>query len=639
MCGIAGFIEFSAAEPSVSEQILRKMSDVIIHRGPDDEGHWISPNRRAGFAFRRLAIVDLSPAGHQPMTTPDGRFTIVFNGEIYNHLELRKELEAKGYRYKSRSDTETILFGFQEWGVEILQKMVGMWGLAIWDNQTNELFCARDRIGIKPLYFSHQNGRFFFASEIKSILQHPSVSAEMNLDELPNYLTFCSSSEHSTLFKKIHKLPAGCFLRLKSDGNMKIERFWSPLKENTPNTTLTEPEICSKIFDLLRTAVKDRMMSDVPFGVFLSGGVDSSINVALMAELMSRPVDTFTVGFKDLEKYNELEFARKVAKIFGTNHHEIFIDHNDALSVYEKLAWHTDEPNGDATCIPAYFVSKLTRESGTIVAQGGEGSDEQFAGYPWMLRDVRFFHSYWKFYTGLPQIFRKGIFGVAKPLFQLGRKFLALDYLRRGTDGDEMYWGGAIEFTPSHLAKLLSEDSRHLAKISSEMPARLHREALRRKPDADYLQRIAFVELSHRLPELLLMRMDKATMANSIEARVPFLDHRLVEFTMTIPEAMKIPASGETKYLLKKGAETVLPKEIIYRKKQGFVAPMNEWLRKPLAGFCESKILGSRIMKEGIFNETEVRNYLQLHTSGKQNLGRNIHLLLNLALWYDRFIG
>jgi asparagine synthase (glutamine-hydrolysing) len=639
MCGIAGIVETAATEPSISESILRSMSDVIRHRGPDDDGQWIAPNHRCGLAFRRLAIIDLSPAGHQPMTTPDGRFTIVFNGEIYNHAILRRDLEERGYQYHSKTDTETILYGFREYGEKFLSKMIGMWGLAIWDNDKRELFCARDRVGIKPLYYSYQQGRFIFGSEIKSILQHPSISRAMNIEEMTNYLSFSMTSEHSTLFEGIHKLQAGHFLRLKADGTLTTERYWSPLQPNTPYSTLSESETIDEIMRLLRQAVKDRMMSDVPFGVFLSGGVDSSTNVALMAELMDRPIDTFSVGFKELEKYNEMEYARKVAKIFKTNHREILIDDTDALPVLEELAWHEDEPNGDPVCIPLYFLSKLTRESGTTVIQVGEGSDEQFVGYPWMVRELKFYNTYWKTFNALPKSIQKGIYATVKPIFQARGQYLALDYIRRAVENNPLYWGGAVDITPSYLENLLTPQFQHYSRSPVQMATRLNSAATSRQTKDDFIQQMAFVELSHRLPELLLMRVDKMTMAHSLEARVPFLDHRLVEFSMTIPAAMKLPHGATTKYLLKKGVEQILPNEIIYRKKQGFDAPIKEWLRKQWAEYTMSVIFNSQLVKDGILNRRFVQFMFDYHIAGKGKFARPIFALLNLCLWHKRYIG
>jgi asparagine synthase (glutamine-hydrolysing) len=639
MCGIAGIIEYSSNEPQINQSVLKQMSDVITHRGPDSEGQWISPDKRCGFAFRRLAIIDLSEAGNQPMSTPDGRFTIVFNGEIYNHLSIRQELIAKGYKYRSNSDTETILYGYQEWGEEILQKMLGMWGLAIWDNDKKELFCARDRIGIKPLYYTIQNGRFAFGSEIKSILQHPSISPDFNFDELPNYLNWGMSSNRESLFKNIKKLTAGHYLKLNSKGEISITRYWSSLKQNQEYSKLSENEIHSEVLRLLRQAIKDRMMSDVPFGVFLSGGIDSSLNVALMAELMDRHVDTFSVGFKELEKYNELEYARKIAKLYGTNHREILIDHNDAFPILEDLTWHEDEPNADPVCMPLWFLSKLTRDSGTIVIQVGEGSDEQFCGYTWMLRDYNFYKSWWHYYYALPPFIKKTIFHSVKPILEWKNQMLILEYLRRGTYNNQLYWSGVSMLPRTQQNLLLTSKYSNLIANPEKHADFLHQEALELNPRADYLQRIAYVELQQRLAELLLMRVDKIGMAHSIEARVPFLDHRHVEFTMSLPPDIRVPDKTTTKSVLKKAVESILPHEIVHRKKQGFWAPVNEWLRNDWYNFAYSTVMNSYFVKDNIFNKDYINKIFKLHKSGKQNQGLQIFSLMTLSLWHKRFFN
>ncbi|MCX6155729.1 MAG: asparagine synthase (glutamine-hydrolyzing) [Candidatus Kapabacteria bacterium] len=638
MCGIVGIIEKGTFESQINESILKSMSDVIIHRGPDSEGMWISTDHRCGLAFRRLSIVDLSSAGNQPMTSSNGRYTIVFNGEIYNHLDLRKDLENKGYVYHSGTDTETILNGFAEYGKDFLHKMVGMWGLAIWDDKKKTLFAARDRIGIKPFYYTYKNGRFIFGSEIKSILQHPSVSKSLNLNELPNYLNFGMSSNRATMFEGIQKLPAGHRLEINADGDLKIERYWSP-SPNLPFTKLSENEIIDEIMRLLRQSIKDRMMSDVPFGVFLSGGIDSSVNVALMAELMDRPIDTYTVGFKELEAYNELQYARQISDQFQTNHHEVLIDSSDAFPILQELTWHEDEPNADPVCIPLWFLSKLTRQSGTTVIQVGEGSDEQFVGYKWMMRQYNFERTYWKYFNYLPQGARKLNYWLTKPIFRNMNILLAQDYIRRAALNQPLYWSGVSIFSPSHLEYMFKDKYQYLVDIPSAYGIELNHQLDNLKPDANFLQRISYVELTQRIAELLLMRVDKIGMAHSLEARVPFLDHRFVEFVSSIPEHIKVPDGKTTKYILKKAVESVLPKNIIYRKKQGFWAPVKEWLRNEWHGYARDKILDSYFVKEGIFDKSYLENMLQVHKRGERNLSVDIFSLLKLNLWHDKFFG
>jgi asparagine synthase (glutamine-hydrolysing) len=637
MCGIVGIVD-KRRQPRIDESLVRAMTDVIEHRGPDDEGQWISPDHECGLGFRRLSIIDLSSAGHQPMHTPDGRFTIVFNGEIYNHAELRPDLQSKGYVYSSRTDTETILYGYKEYGASFLHRMVGMWGIALWDNETRELFCARDRIGVKPLYYYHSDGLFIVASEIKSILKHPDVRARMNIDELPSYLALSASGPSETMFEGIHKIPAGHTLTLTANGRVRLERYWSPLQQNQAWSKLSVQDTQDHILALLRQAVKARMMSDVPFGVFLSGGIDSSVNVALMAELMNRPVDTFTVGFKELEAYNELQYARQVATHFGTNHHEILIDHTDALPALETMVWHEDEPNGDPVCIPLYFLSKLTRDSGTTVIQVGEGSDEQLCGYPWLLRDWRFYNGPWKWFRLLPQSIQKGITRVAGSVLSARHEYLALDYMRRAAMNNELYWGGGIDMTPTHQQFVVGKEYRSKISNVERLVGTIHEEARALNPQGDYIQEMAYFEFRHRLPELLLMRVDKLTMAHSLEARVPFLDHRLVEFTMSIPAATKIPDPYTTKSLLKKAVERILPHDIIYRKKQGFQAPVQEWFRGPWKDFATHVLMESPLVRENILDKKGIERAFAMQEGGKKGVGKSLYSLVNLCLWHKRFL-
>ncbi|HOV92423.1 MAG TPA: asparagine synthase (glutamine-hydrolyzing) [Candidatus Kapabacteria bacterium] len=638
MCGIAGIYKTNQSKFEINDKLLKSMSDIIHHRGPDSDGVWLARNRNCGFSFRRLAILDLSENASQPMHTPDGRYTIVFNGEIYNHLELRKELIAKGYKYRSNSDTESILYGYAEWGEAILDKMIGMWAFAIYDEQTQELFAARDRMGIKPFYYYYDNGDFIFASEIKAILQYPNYHKDINFDELSNYLTFGATSCYSSIFSKINKLPSAHYLKINSQGNLEIKRYWNPFQSNINYSEWSEDEITKEIMRLLRDSVHIRMISDVPFGAFLSGGIDSSLNVALMSEFMDRPVDTFTVGFKDLVKYNELEYADLVSKIFKTNHHEIIIDHEMALPMLDEIAWHLDEPNADPVSIPIYFLSNLTRNEGTIMVLMGEGSDEQFIGYNWMLRDFKFHETYWKAYHYLPKLVRKFNFNIIKPLFIAKNQYLALDYLDRAGNSWEQYWSGIPMLTNQEILKLLNDKSHYRMESTHQYAKSLHNLALQFNSNADYSQRSIFLELTQRLPEMLLDRVDKMGMANSIEARVPFLDHRLVEMTSTLNLQKKIPDKHTTKYLLKKASKGVIPDEIIYRKKQGFSAPMSEWLRNEWYDYAKDKIDNSYLVREGIFNKQFIDRIMQTHRSGKVNFSKEIYSLLSLSLWQEQFL-
>ncbi|HPU24353.1 MAG TPA: asparagine synthase C-terminal domain-containing protein, partial [Candidatus Kapabacteria bacterium] len=365
--------------------------------------------------------------------------------------------------------------------------------------------------------------------------------------------------------------------------------------------------------------------------------IDSSVNVALMAEIMNRPVDTFTVGFRQLDKYNELQYARKIAEIFKTNHREILIDESDAIGIMEKLAYREDEPNADPVCLPLYFLSKLTRQSGTIVVQVGEGSDEQFAGYPWIVQHYNVYEKYWKHYIKLPQFIRKSAYYAAKPVLNSTGQILALDYIRRAAYNEQFYWSGMPIFSVCHLKKLLTASFEHLAAKPAEYADYLHRQALELSPDADYYQRMAYLELTQRLAELLLMRVDKVTMSHSIEARVPFLDHRIVEFSTALKANCKMPDGKTTKYILKKAVESILPKDIIYRRKQGFAAPVEEWLRKEWHQYAQNEIMNSYFVQNNIFNKNFVEKLLAEHHSHKANNSKQIFALLMLSLWWKKY--
>lgn len=639
MCGIAGVFNYSQSPNLVSESILKRMTDVIAHRGPDDDGIYINPTQTLGFGFRRLAIIDLSPAGHQPMSNADGSIWIVFNGEIYNHFELRKDLEAKGYRYRSRSDTETIIYAYEEYGLDFIEKLYGMFAIALWDERKERLILIRDRIGVKPLYYAFAGGALLFGSEIKSLLEHPAISRDLNEQALYDYLTFYAAPPNETLFKGIFKLEAGHYAIVNRSGDLKKTQWWelNHRTESFPKEKFRSEAFCvENIRRLLRDSIRLRMMSDVPFGVMLSGGIDSSLNVALMSELMTRPVETFSVGFKDLEKYNELGYARQIAERFKTNHHEILLAEQDAIEFLPEMVWHQDEPNADPVCVPLYFVSKLCRQSGTIVAQVGEGSDELFSGYPQYLREL-WFRDYYDML--LPKALKALCYEVLRRVQPLS---LLSEYARRSLADEPIFYGGAVSFTEEQKAELCASrflyDSLSSARVAERYFKRFERIASPSE-SADFLRKMIYVELKNRLPELLLMRVDKMTMAVSIEARVPFLDHRLVEFAIQIPRALKVK-NGVPKYILKKAAEGVIPDNIIYRKKQGFAAPAVEWLRGgKLSQIAEEAIFNSGLMKRDLFRRKFVKRLFEEHRSGRRNRGQQLWTLLVASLWSDRFFG
>jgi asparagine synthase (glutamine-hydrolysing) len=615
------------------------MRDQMQHRGPDDAGDLIFDERRGGFGFRRLSIIDLSAAGHQPMHGCTENLWLVFNGEIYNHARLRAGLEQRNHRYTSRTDSESILHLYEERGLDFVHDLEGDYAIALWDALREQLVLVRDRIGVKPLYFCHQDGRLIFASEIKAILEHPAVTADVDEQSLFHYLTFLTTPAPHTLFKNIQKLPAGHMLVAKRDGTIKISQYWDALPPLNV-VERTDEEHKAEILRLLRASITKRMMADVPFGVFLSGGVDSSANVALMSEQMSRPVETFTVGFSDAEYLNELESARRIARQFGTNHHEVIISEKEMQSFLPELVFHQDEPIADPVCVPLYYVSKLARDSGTIVVQVGEGADEIFSGYDNYVRYLRIYENFWQHAERLPSALRRVATGIARPALQAtGRKQSAIELLRRLGAGEPLFWGATIVYDEALKRQVLSAQMRERFNGDSSLDAvtgdleRIQRE----RPAADFLARMTYLELKLRLPELLLMRVDKITMATSVEARVPFLDHHLVEYAMGLPSSLKV--SGKSgKHILKRALEDVLPQDLLYTRKRGFGAPVREWFRDGLGSWFDSHLMNSPMRKREFLDYRFVEHLLAQHRRGQKDWGFHLWALLNLSLWYERWI-
>jgi asparagine synthase (glutamine-hydrolysing) len=615
------------------------MRDTLVHRGPDDAGAWHSPNDRVAFGTRRLSIVDLSPAGHQPMSNEDGTVWITYNGEIYNHQTLRRELEERGHRYHSQTDTETILHLYEEEGPACVERLHGMFAFGIWDERRGELFLARDRLGIKPLYFAQPAGGFLFASEIKAILKHPSIVANLDEEAFDHYLTFACTQAPMTLFSGVRKLAPAERMIVTRNGAIRSEIYWSPFSPRATNevSRLSEAEVQERLLELLRASIRKRMMSDVPFGVFLSGGVDSSTNVALMSELMTEPVRTFSVGFREFERYNELEYAREVARLFGTEHNEVILDEDDLRSFLPELIHHQDEPIADPVCVPLYYVARLAREDGTIVVQIGEGADELFHGYGWnFIHYGRLEHRYGRAFRRLPPRVRRGVArGVTAVSRGLGRGESLAQMVANAADGRLAFWGGALVFQRDLKQRVMLNgdgDARTYATIQ-----RLWREVDEQSPTADLRQRMTYIELKRRLAELLLMRVDKMTMATSVEARVPFLDHELVEFVLALPPELKV--RGTTgKYILKRAVSDILPQRIVERPKQGFGAPVPEWFRGDLGVQAQQWIRGSSLAERGLLDYDEVDRLWTAHREGA-NWTMQLWNLLNVSLWHDHWIA
>jgi asparagine synthase (glutamine-hydrolysing) len=667
VCGIVGIFQFDRQRPVVAEHIER-MRDTMVHRGPDGGGLWMSPDVSVGLGHRRLSIIDLSNSASQPMTNEDGSIWVTYNGEIYNHVALRAELVQAGHRFRTdHSDTEIIVHGYEQWGIEGLARRIeGDYAIGLWDGPKRKLHLLRDRVGVKPLYFSMQKpGRVPFASEIKALVKDPEAYVDVDPVAMYHYLTFLTTPAPLTMFAGIYKLPAGFYLTFGDKGLEKAERYWDALPERN---SADSAELARMSFDerenyyvegvrsRLRAAVDKRMMSDVPFGVLLSGGIDSSTNVALMAELMNRPVRTFTVGFKDHTHLNELDEAKLVSRHFKTDHHEILIEERDMTGYLDQLIHSQDEPIADWVCIPLYFVSKLVRDSGTTVVQVGEGSDEQFCGYASYMEYLRLHREYWTPFKKLPGFAQKSIAGAAKMVANMRPSLdMYADVIDRAARDRHHFWSGATVFWNTSKRRLVNADRigarsvpRELAESGLLPPEYLQPDTfnvvkdfrsrlLRTHPNADVLERMVYNEFKLRLPELLLMRVDKIGMSTSIEARVPFLDHHLVEYTSSIPMEHKV-RGNVAKHILKKAVRGWIPDAIIDRKKMGFGAPMSQWLRGEFGRRVESTLGSSRLMNDGLFNRDYVMRICREHREGRNDYSLYIWTLFNLVAWFDYWV-
>lgn len=637
--------EYGAASGRVELGLVERMRDRIEHRGPDSSGARIFDEGRLGLGFRRLAIVDLSSAGNQPMRgCEEAGVWLVFNGEIYNHASLREGLKRRGHAYHSLTDSETIIHLYEERGLDFVNDIEGDFAVALWDSRRGRLVLARDRVGVKPLYFTQASGRLLFASEIKSILAHPEVSAEVDEEALYHYLSFLTTPAPSTLFRGISKLPAGHMLVCERDGAARTIRYWDALppglSANGGARAVGEEEHRAEILRLLRESVAKRMMSDVPFGVFLSGGVDSSANVALMAEQLTRPVETFTVAYHDHEELNELDSAREISRRFRTNHHEVLIGEQEMLDLLPSMVFHQDEPLADPVCVPLYYVSKLARESGTIVVQVGEGSDELFSGYDKYVKYLRLYERFWRHAERAPRLARRAAGALAGPFVSAATgNAEGAELARRFGAGEAPFWGAAVVFGEGLKARLVSTELRaRLKGLSSYEVVREDLERVEReRPASDFLARMTYLELKLRLPELLLMRVDKMTMAASIEARVPFLDHKLVEYAMGVPRALKVEGKSG-KHVLKRALEELLPRDVLYRRKRGFGAPVEGWFRGPSAAALESRVMSSAMRRRDFLDYAYVARLFEEHRRGARDHGFHLWALLNLSLWYERWI-
>lgn len=632
MCGIVGALAFQGSNFRVTEPYLVAMRDTMVTRGPDGAGTWVGEDGRIGFGHRRLSIIDRSDLAAQPMTNHDGTLWVTYNGEIYNHAEIRTELEALGrFTWKTdHSDTEVLLHAFEHWGIDCLEKFRGMFAFALWDGRSRELWLVRDRIGIKPLYYSQHHGRLTFASEIKALLEDPDQPRAVNEDALFDYLSFIATPPPNTLFKGIRKVAPGHWLRVSAAGEIAERRYWDVWDHAGPLAETSEDAIAERIRDELRRAVQLRKVSDVPVGVFLSGGLDSSTNTALFSEGEETPVKTFSIGYdEDYGSYkNELHYARRMAREVGAEHHELRLTQDDLIGFLPEMIRLQDEPIGDPVCVPVYFVSKLARENGVTVAQVGEGADELFFGYDAWTRYLRL-----QKLADLP---------VPRALKRLALKVIDLsgrgdhryrEMLRRSIEGQPVFWCGADLMGDATKRRLLSPRlRRHFDGVTSwDAIAPIRRDFEERAWETSHVNWMGYVDLRLRLPELLLMRVDKMSMGVSLEGRVPFLDHKFVELAFSIPAALRF-RNGNKKHILKKAVRGLIPDEFIDRPKQGFGVPVHEWFFDRLGDHARTE-LDEFCKRTDFFDPAAVRQVIERRDA------TGTWALLNLALWWKRYIA
>lgn len=609
----------------MAPDLIRAMTRAIVHRGPDDEGFYFSEN--VGLGMRRLSIIDLA-GGHQPVSNEDQTIWVVFNGEIYNFQEIRSRLEKKGHRFATKSDTEVIVHLYEEKGVEALQELGGMFAFALWDVPRKRLFLARDRVGKKPLCYASVEGGLLFGSEIKSLLVDPSIRREVDLEGLDLYLSFQFIPSPRTLFRGIFKLPPGHYL-IWERGEVTVAPYWQISCEKTD---LSLEDAQRRLLDILIESVRLRLVSDVPIGAFLSGGVDSATIVGLMSRLLAEPVKTFSIGFKE-DAYNELPFARQAAEVFKTDHHEYFI-RPDVMEILPKLVWHYDEPFADKSAIPTFYLCREAAQE-VKVALSGDGGDEAFGGYSKYAAAERsylsgkisdWFEERWG--MRLLQALWKG---EGSRLGHMARRKLFRTFLPAASS---LYY---TEFFDGFMKRdLLKKDiQKQLRHEGLNQLLFLWEDA--RKRSTSILDQMLRIDLAWYLPGDLLVKMDIASMAYGLEVRSPFLDHKLLEFAFSLPLCYKV-SGGEHKLLLKRVAASFVPGGLLARKKMGFGLPLKEWLRRDLQGLVRGVLLGSNSSTERFFNRAAVERLIIGHLSGKENHTFRLWALILFNLWHQRFI-
>ena len=623
MCGIVGILDLSGAMVQPDKVIA--MTEAIRHRGPDHSATFVCGP--IGLGYVRLSILDISNAGNQPMEDCSGQYVTVYNGEVYNFPALRRELELDGIRFHSQTDTEVVANLFARYGVAGVQKLNGMFAFAVWSKHDSELWLFRDPIGVKPLYYRVAAQRLTFASEIKAILTADGRGLEINSRGLLNYLTFGHAVAPVTIFDSVYKLLPGQYLRVKN-GSVRVARYFDfPVPGRGQGNTRAEAEWIEEGTDILRRAVKRQMIADVPVGVFLSGGIDSSLLTALMAEHTSRP-QTFTVGFPGRETYDETKHARSVARRFGTKHHEVSVRTDDLIAAIDSLVYHYDEPFADAAALPVYLISKLARAH-VKVALSGEGGDEMFGGYRRYSAE-RFAQAYQK----MPGFLRSLAIRAATP-FSRARRVNRIVRTLSIRDPAVRYAGWLQVFTRDSLAWLLAEKLRE--PLEDFDAASIYRSLFQCCQGADTLGRLFYADAQSWMPDTYLEKVDKASMAVSLEVRVPLLDLEVIQFASTLPGRFRIRGLT-TKYLLRRIASSFLPAEITQRPKHGLSVPTDPWFRGRLEGFVRDILFARMTIERGFFRPQGVSDLLQQHTSGRENCETQIWILLIFELWMRRFM-
>lgn len=625
MCGISGII-YQDRGRQVAKENLRRMCHTLAHRGPDDEGFYLRDH--VGLGMTRLSIIDLE-SGHQPISNEDGSIWIICNGEIYNHPDLRRDLEARGHRFRTESDIEVVVHAYEEKGEACVNRLNGMFAFAIWDKGKQRLILGRDRLGKKPLYYLLDGEKLIFGSEIKAILAYPGVNTELDLEALDAYLTLEYVPVPLSIFKGIKKLPSGHLLVLDKH-RAQIKKYWELKLESEPLSTKESEE---RLLDLLRDAVRIRLKSDVSLGALLSGGIDSSATVALMSQMTDRPIKTFSVGFED-RSYNELHFAKRVSQCFQTEHHETIVDPKVAY-LAEKLLRHLDEPLADFSTIPTYLVTQFARGK-VKVALSGDGGDEIFAGYETYVADKLD-----RAYRKLPAFIRQPLTsGVAAKLRPSPKKKGTINRLKRFTEGailpaELQHTRWMIAFSEAEKAAL----SIHGA-FDGVSPGRgygLITDYFKAAEFADPLKQQQYVDINSYLPDNILVKVDRMSMANSLEVRSPLLDYRLVEFALNLPPHMKMKGIVG-KYLLRKVMSGTLPKEILNRGKEGFSIPIKNWLRGELRELMLDMLSEERIKREGLFSPRYIQQLISEHLNGRQNHSHRLWSLMAFELWSDEYL-